>query len=72
MHQNLLKTYVEDLRNKFPINKNDLLMSVEDKKEFINLFSKFLKSRNLLNSFTNDFTDDKKIIIGNELDKYIG
>lgn len=66
------KTYVEDLRNKFPINKNDLLMSVEDKKEFINLFSKFLKSRNLLNSFTNDFTDDKKIIIGNELDKYIG
>ncbi|MBR2651907.1 type I restriction endonuclease subunit R [bacterium] len=66
------KTYVEDLRNKFPINKNELLMSIEDKKEFINLFSKFLKSRNLLNSFTNDFTDDKKIIVGNELDKYIG
>ena len=56
------KHYVTELLEKYPTTQLALMVDMVQKKEFIKLFGTVLRFRNLLQTFVDEFTDDKKVV----------
>lgn len=64
------KTLIEKLQNDFPLHQR--ITSEEKQKEFISLYGQILKTRNILECFVDDFTQDKELIPPRSLQDYQG
>lgn len=58
------------IQSNFSLERNSRDFTELDKKEFIKAFGTFLKLRNVLLSFVDEFTDDKKVISERELQDF--
>lgn len=64
------KTLIEKLQTDFPLHQR--ITSEEKQKEFISLYGQILKTRNILECFIDDFTQDKELIPPRSLQDYQG